>query len=341
MVQECLDRARVDAVVAGLIDLKVDPDPVLETTPSLWSAVLRRVDGLMDRALDQRAPAAAFELHSALRALLRLRSTAHRNRRELSAHLSALAARICSRWIDHECAALPTADIPADLAGMTAWFDRTIATHPAPDHPLYRYLETEGTREAFRYFVAQEIAVSADFADLLALTQVGLPIAWKGEVARNYWDEMGEGQLDKRHGKMFRDAAADLDIAIPRIEPSLGALVCGNLFLALASYRCFHLTSIGALAVTELAVPGRFRRLVNAGHRLGLSPAVIAYYETHVEADTTHAGGWLREVILPALQQGGAASADIVAGVHLRLVTSQRYCDELLATMRTERPSAR
>ena len=85
-------------------------------------------------------------------------------------------------------------------------------TGPGQDDPLFPWLAEEATLDEIRWFLDQEAAGEAGFDDLVAMTQVKLPARAKMELARNYWDEMGRGNIKGMHGPMLdapgRDARA-------------------------------------------------------------------------------------------------------------------------------------
>ena len=54
-----------------------------------------------------------------------------------------------------------------------------------------------------KWFLQQEVAGEAGFDDLVAMTQVKLPCRAKLEMARNYWDEMGQGHGPAMHGALL------------------------------------------------------------------------------------------------------------------------------------------
>ena len=62
------------------------------------------------------------------------------------------------------------------------------------------------------WFVTQEVAGEAGFEDLLALTQVKMPVTAKLEMARNYWDEMGRGRVGGMHGPLLERLAGYLNV---------------------------------------------------------------------------------------------------------------------------------
>ncbi|WP_437302388.1 iron-containing redox enzyme family protein [Sorangium sp. So ce388] len=113
-----------------------------------------------------------------------------------------------------------------------------------------------------------------------------------------------------------------------------GALGCGNLLYLLSKHRCYADLAVGALAVTELAVPKRFERIMRATRRLGLPPEVAAYCAAHVEADGDHAAGWLSGVVAPRVHADPRVVPVIATGVMLRLETSNAYCDQIFGALR-------
>jgi len=64
---------------------------------------------------------------------------------------------------------------------------------------VYRWLARTASREEAVRFLAYEGGPDADFDDLVADCQIGLRGAAKGELARNYWDEMGDGKHTQVH----------------------------------------------------------------------------------------------------------------------------------------------
>ena len=100
------------------------------------------------------------------------------------------------------------------------WFESLAAVGPDQQHTLFDWLAQSATLEQMRWFLAQEVAGEAGFDDLLAYTQVKLPVQAKLECARNYWDEMGHGRQSAMHWQM-----------LDRIVQQLNRLVCGE--------RCF------------------------------------------------------------------------------------------------------
>lgn len=223
---------------------------------------------------------------------------------------------------------------PLDGKEYVLWLKRIIASHPASRHPFYRpYLQDEGTREDLRFLLAQETSLDPRFDDILALIQLGTAGSEKIEIAGNYWDEVGNGELTSMHGALFAKALAALDVDDQYIKDNLllEAKLCGNLSAALTLSRRHYFKAIGYFGVTEYLAPRRFRSLILAWKRLGLPDEGIRYHDLHVEVDAGHAAGWFKNVIEPAIDRDPRVGRDIALGTLIRLNTSERYLDALLA----------
>jgi hypothetical protein len=167
------------------------------------------------------------------------------------------------------------------------------------------------------------MAGEAGFDDLVALTQVKLPLRPKLELARNYWDEMGRGHESGVHGELLAGLGVQLAIE-PGADVVWESLALGNLMIALAINRHYAYQSIGALGVIELTAPGR-AVLVNEGlRRLGVNAEARRYFALHATLDVKHSAAWNREVIAPLVAQDGAVATAIAEGALLRLRAGER-----------------
>src|SRR5262249_39738531 len=86
------------------------------------------------------------------------------------------------------------ADVPSSVDDFIAWVEELKEKGPGQGDPLFPWLAETASHEEMLWFLTQEVAGEAGFDDLLALTQVKIPITAKLEMARNYWDEMGRGR---------------------------------------------------------------------------------------------------------------------------------------------------
>lgn len=225
-------------------------------------------------------------------------------------------------------------EYPRDGGGYVHWLKRLISDHRASGHPYYHsFIEEHSTREDLRYLLAQETCIDPRFDDILALIQLGARGDAKLELASNYWDEMGNGNLPDMHSILFDEALIELDITQTYIEENFlfEAKVCGNISAALALRRQYYHMAIGYFGVTEYLVPRRFRKLISAWKRLGLPEKGMHYHDLHIGVDAGHAAGWFRNVVQPAVDQDPRVGRDIALGALMRLDTSEQYLDAVLA----------
>jgi hypothetical protein len=231
--------------------------------------------------------------------------------------------------------------VPRDAAGFVAWFEGLKQHGPGQGDALFPWLAQSANMHEMRWFLAQELAGEAGFDDLVALTQLKMPVRAKLELARNYWDEMGQGNEGGMHGPMLGQLARSLELP-ERAETVWESLALANLMVALATSRHYAYQSIGALGVIELTAPGR-AELVNAGlKRLGIGGAARRYYALHATLDVRHSATWNREVLAPLVAGDPEIASRVAEGALLRLRAGascfQRYRRKLWAT-RTTRPS--
>ena len=104
------------------------------------------------------------------------------------------------------------ASVPSDVDGFIDWFEELKVTGPGQGDELFPWLAQHASREDMLWFLTQEVAGEAGFDDLLAMTQVKMPVTAKLEMARNYWDEMGRGRDAAMHGPLLEKLAGYLDI---------------------------------------------------------------------------------------------------------------------------------
>ena len=217
---------------------------------------------------------------------------------------------------------LPSQTLSADA--FVAWFEQLLVSGPGQQHPLFDWLATQATLPQMRWFLTQEAAGEAGFDDLVAYTQVKLPVQAKLECARNYWDEMGHGREKGMHGRMLENMVLALDL-----QPSIESTVCeslalGNLMLGLATTRRYAYQSLGALGVVELTAPGRVEKVSTGMRRLGLNGQMRAYFDLHAALDKSHARQWLKEIIRPLVAQDPSCARYLAEGALMRLWSGKR-----------------
>jgi len=224
------------------------------------------------------------------------------------------------------------AQAPTDADGFIAWFEALKETGPGQGDPLFPWLAEQATRDELRWFLQQEAAGEAGFDDLVAMTQVKLPTRAKLELARNYWDEMGQGKRGGMHGPMLEVLAHELGIE-PGGSVVWESLALGNLMTALAMNRRYTYHSVGALGAIELTAPGRAVH-VNAGlKRLGVGGEARRYFALHATLDVKHSIAWNREVLRSLVAESPETARAIAEGALMRLEAGRRCFERYRAKL--------
>jgi len=216
------------------------------------------------------------------------------------------------------------AKVPTDPDDFIAWFEHLKQAGPGQGDPLFPWLADHATRDELRWFFEQEAAGEAGFDDLVAYTQVKLPVPAKLELARNYWDEMGRGARAGMHGPML-DGLVETLAVDPVIENTVWqSLALANAMTAMATHRDLAWHSVGALGVIELTAPGRSALVAKGLRRIGLSEKERRYFDLHAVLDIKHSADWNREALRPLVAEDPARAIGIAEGALVRLRCGER-----------------
>ena len=231
------------------------------------------------------------------------------------------------------------AQAPSDPDAFVRWFEKLRETGPGQGDPLFPWLAARSSLAEMKWFLAQEVAGEAGFDDLVALTQVKMPVQAKLELARNYWDEMGRGRAAGMHGPLLSDLARALGV---RADPACTvweALALANLLVALALDRRYAYHSVGALGAIELTAPGRVALVDRGLARLGISKAARRYFTLHATLDLRHSEAWNREVLRPLVAADGRAGQAIAEGALMRLRAGARCFERYRRELQPAEPA--
>lgn len=213
--------------------------------------------------------------------------------------------------------------VPTDAGGFVAWFERLRDIGPGQGDPLFPWLASTATRDQMCWFLTQEVAGEAGFDDLVAMTQVRMPVRAKLEMARNYWDEMGRGDERGMHGPLLDSLANHLEL--PRggeVVPE--SLALGNMMMALAFNRRYAFHSVGALGAIELTAPTRATYVTEGLKRLGVPKKEVHYFSLHAVLDLKHSDAWNGEVLHSLVEEDPRRAQPIAEGALLRLFCGAR-----------------
>jgi len=220
--------------------------------------------------------------------------------------------------------AVEAAAAPADPAGFLAWFETLQEVGPGQGDPLFPWLAEQASLEEMKWFLRQEAAGEAGFDDLVAYTQVKLPVRAKLELARNYWDEMGRGNAKAMHGPMLEKLVIALELN-PEIETTVWeSLALANAMTAMATARRYAYHAVGALGVIELTAPGRSAATAAGLRRLGIDGKDRHYFDLHAVLDVKHSAAWNREAIGPLVEEDPRRATFIAEGALIRLRCGER-----------------
>ncbi|MCA3155572.1 MAG: iron-containing redox enzyme family protein [Burkholderiales bacterium] len=312
------DGARLDAVFIGTSD---------------GQRLLKKTQDICAAAYIQQDASAEYELQSALYQMLLMSTKVSGHQRggaEDSGALYAVRTMLENAFIASEDAKIEQATLDSldpNPEGFAKWLVHMIESHPAHRHPVYEEaLAHASTVDDLKFFLAQEVTMDANTDDFLALLQVGVPTSIKATIAANYWDEMGYGDPEKMHSRLFARAVQVLGASVAEgAEIDIGALVCGNMQILLSMKRRYFEKGTGFFLACEYMAPKRFKSLMSGWNRNGLPMDGAGYHEVHIPLDVEHADAWIREVIIPIVEAEPAAAQEVARGLYYRLNTSQRY----------------
>jgi hypothetical protein len=211
--------------------------------------------------------------------------------------LAALAWELENDWLA-ELALLtdPVLESSDVVAGMRA----LAARDRLPE--AYEWVARSATWDEVVRFLALEGGPDGGFDDLVALCQVGLTGEPKVELARNYWDELGNGALSSVHTVLHDRLVAAVDLPrIPLSEQPVEALERAALGGLLSTNHWLQPEMLGALGLIELQAGPRCRKVLAAFDRVGAPAEAYPFYVEHAEVDPRHGKDWLDNAIVPVV----------------------------------------
>ena len=209
--------------------------------------------------------------------------------------------------------------------------EKMICNHATFQHPFFTdFLTNKASFDDMRFYLAQETLPRFD--DLLAMIQIGSPMQMKIELAKNYWDEMGNGIASQAHTTMFAKVKQYFKVTETFSHNNIlaSSLVSDNLSAMLALYREHYAKAIGFQAVTEFCVPHRFKYFIKGCRRIGVPEDILAYHILHTDIDGEHAQGWFQEIVKPLVVQYPESIKHIIQGAELKLNSSQYFFDGII-----------
>jgi hypothetical protein len=190
----------------------------------------------------------------------------------------------------------------------------------------YQWLAKQASWEQVVDFLALEGGPDGGFDDLVAVCQVGLSGTAKLELAKNYWDEMGQGDLGAVHTTMYEGLVDAIDMPhVPREELPVEALERAALGGLLATNRWLQPEMIGALGLLELQAGPRCRLVLQAFDRTGAPAGAYPFYAEHAEVDPIHGKDWMDKAIEPLAREVPEWGPRMVRGAWWRSTLNLRF----------------
>jgi Iron-containing redox enzyme len=253
-----------------------------------------------------------------------------------------------ARWATHPCVASlkllleerliqrldamiddPTSPIPGRASLNAVAVIRSMA---AKDRlpSVYRWVADKANLPELRGFLAIEGGPDGGFDDLVAQCQIGLSGAPKMELARNYWDEMGNGDPAAVHTDLHRQMA-DI-VGVSELDPEelpVAALQRAALGGLLATNRWLQPEMVGALGLTELQAGPRCRLVLAGFRRLQIPLKGQRFYAVHAEVDPRHGKDWLDNAVAPLTSLSPDWNSRMIRGAAWRWHVNAALFDEL------------
>lgn len=239
--------------------------------------------------------------------------------------IASLAWDLENDWL-HELSGLSDPVVSSDdvVAGMRA----RAARDRLPE--AYEWVARSATWAEVVRFLALEGGPDGGFDDLVALCQVGLSGEAKVELARNYWDELGNGSLDRVHTVLHDRLVAAIDLPrIPLGEQPVEALERAALGGLLSTNHWLQPEMLGALGLIELQAGPRCRKVLQAFDRLGAPADAYPFYVEHAEVDPRHGMDWLDNAIVPVVAAHPEWAERILRGALWRAHINAAFFDAL------------
>jgi len=237
-------------------------------------------------------------------------------------------------------------DVEAALAGSDDVAARVFAQAEAADGPsLGRFLQREATAEQFTEVLVHRSLYQLKEADPHTFVLPRVPGRAKVAMAEVQFDEYGAGRPERQHSTLFGDGMTELGLdrrfgAYVDDVPAV-TLALNNAMGLLCLHRRLRGAAVGHLAALEVTSSLPCRRYVQGLRRLDLSPAMVDYFDEHVEADAVHEQVATRDICAALVAEQPELAEDLCFGVAVCLRMDELLAGHVLDRFRAGRSSLR
>ena len=195
---------------------------------------------------------------------------------------------------------------------------------------LSLFLQREATADQFREVLVHRSIYQLKEADPHTFVVPRVHGAVKVALVELQFDEYGAGRPERQHARLFAEGMAECGLddeygAYVDCVPAV-TLALNNAMSLLCLHRRLRGAALGHLAAIEVTSPLPCRKYVQGLRRLELAPAMIDYFDEHVEADAVHEQVVTHDVCAAFVEQEPQLAGDVLFGVAVSL-----HLDELLA----------
>ncbi|MGO4258179.1 iron-containing redox enzyme family protein [Marmoricola sp. RAF53] len=162
-----------------------------------------------------------------------------------------------------------------------------------PEGPsVARFLQRHATLEQFLEFLALRSVYHLKETDAHTWLLPRISGPAKVALAELCYDEFGAGRPEASHQRLYADALQEVGLAAEYgyyvDQAPADVLAVNNAMSLFGLHRRLRGACAGHLAAFEMTSSLPCRRIVGGAERLGLGPAVVRYFDEHVEADAVH-----------------------------------------------------
>lgn len=230
---------------------------------------------------------------------------------------------------------------PNDVAAALRALPEEVSGGPS----ITDYVARSADRDEVRELVVQRSAYQLKEADPHSWAIPRLRGGPKAALVEVQFDEYGAGDAGRLHQLLYREAMEGLGLdgrpgAYLDIIPGV-SLATVNLASLFGLHRRWLGASVGHLALLEMTSSEANRRYANGLRRLGLGPAVTAFFDEHVEADALHDAIAVNDVAGALARDDPALGPQVLFGARALLAVEARFVEHVLGAWRTPTTSLR
>jgi len=234
-----------------------------------------------------------------------------------------------NEWSEYEQSRIDLNALPGNEKQFEEWYIELRQKHRKETAPFFDFLAEEASLAQVAFFCALEAHVDGKFDDIIALSQIGMSGDMKLALAENFWDEMGLGELEEMHTRVFVRAASFFNQQMQGHDVAalmpVAALKNGNLLLMYALRRQYSARLLGTLTLLEQTVPFRFSRMIRGMERHNVPKEFTYYHDLHITVDANHGKQLVSRVLLPLARDNPSAIRELCIGCLTRYEIEKDY----------------